>query len=138
MCRPPWRDWVPLVFLVSVIGCSLASTALQPASSLGASSGIVGLGGYLLATAGVREDGPPLWIRKRMALLVVSLVVTGIVGYRYVDNAGHAGGFVTGALVGLLLRQPEGEASEYADAAGWMSLVVLIAGAMFTVTRLVA
>ena len=124
------------MFLVSVIGCSLASTALQPASSLGASGGIVGLGGYLLATAGVREDGPPPWIRKRMALLVVSLVVTGIVGYRYVDNAGHAGGFVTGAVIGLMLRQPEGEPSTTAELAGWVSMAILIGGAVFTMVKL--
>jgi len=130
------RARVPLVFLVSAIGCSLASTALLPASSLGASGGIVGLGGYLLTTAGVREDGAPSWIRRQMGVLLVSLVITGLVGYRYIDNAGHAGGFVTGAAIGLLLRQPDGEPSASAELAGWVSMAILLAGAIFTVVRL--
>lgn len=132
------RSRVALVFLVSALGCSVASLLMVKASSLGASGGIVGLGSYLLTSAGVRKEGAPEWIGKRMWLLVLNLAISGIAGYGHIDNAGHAGGLLGGALVGLLMRSTDSEAhSRIADIAGRVAMAILVAVALFTVARLV-
>jgi len=130
---------VPLIFLVSALGCSLASLLLVKASSLGASGGIVGLGGYLLTSAVAHKGGAPEWIGKRMWLLVLNLAISGVFGYGHIDNAGHAGGLIGGALVGLLVR-PADDAprASAADTVGWIAMLLLVAAALFTIVRLVS
>ena len=130
---------IPLTFLISALGCSLASTMFLAAPSLGASGGVVGLVGYLLATAGARPGGTPDALRKSMGSMVASVLLTGIAGYSHIDNAGHAGGLVAGILLGLAVRKlwATGDHDRLLERAGQVSLAILIAGAVFTIARLV-
>ena len=131
---------IALVFLASALGCSLLSTLLLSQPSLGASGGVMGLVGYLLVTAGAGGGSVPVWLRKRMWMVIVNVAVTGIVGYRYIDNAGHLGGLIAGGAVGWLCRSPHPAGTEppLAYVSGSLSLAVLLAGGVFTVYRLVA
>lgn len=131
---------VPLVFLASALGCSLLSTLLLTSPSLGASGGVMGLVGYLLVTAGAQTDGVPEWLRKRMWVLVLNVAITGIVGFRYIDNAGHAGGLIAGGIVGYVLRSAKRAEANRSDVdlPGSVSMMVLLAGAAFTIYRLIA
>ena len=97
---------LPLVFLVSALGGSAASQALTETTSVGASGGLMGLLGYLLAFGWLlRRILAPGFLRS-MLMNVLLMAVVGWVGAGQVDNAAHAGGFVTGGILGLLLVAP--------------------------------
>jgi membrane associated rhomboid family serine protease len=92
-------------YLVCALGGSLGSFALGSAApSIGASGAIFGLFGILLIAT--RTHHPALdrasrnFIGQLGTILVIN-VIFGIVAAGYIDNFAHAGGFVTGALLGL-------------------------------------
>jgi membrane associated rhomboid family serine protease len=92
-------------YLICAAGGSLASFAIgSDAPSVGASGAIFGLFGILLIAT--RTHHPALdrasrnFIAQLGTILVINIVF-GIVAAGYIDNAAHAGGFVTGALLGI-------------------------------------
>jgi membrane associated rhomboid family serine protease len=92
-------------YLVAAAGGSLGSFAFGPnAPSVGASGAIFGLFGILLVAT--RTHHPALdrasrnFVAQLGTLLLINIVF-GIVAAGYIDNAAHAGGFVTGALLGV-------------------------------------
>jgi membrane associated rhomboid family serine protease len=92
-------------YLVCALGGSLASFAFgSSAPSVGASGAIFGLFGILLVAT--RTHHPALdrasrnFIAQLGTILMINIVF-GIIAAGYIDNAAHAGGFVTGALLGL-------------------------------------
>ena len=127
---------IPLVYAVAAVGGSVFSTLLFPTPSIGASGGVLGLAGYLFVVAGRDSNGTPVWLRKQMVSVLASTAVLGIAAFMFIDNAAHLGGAFSGAAIGYAvcrwgtLRQRE------LDAAGLAAAVVLAAGAVFTVTRL--
>jgi len=90
------RSRLPLVYLVSVIGGSLASTVLTPTTSLGASGGILGLVGYLVVVSRREQGAARIWVRKRMLAILGATAVYGIAGFFFIDNAAHLGGALAG------------------------------------------
>jgi len=107
--RVTHRNLLLPVFLTSALGGSVASVLLLPHPSLGASGGILGLLG-LLTAMGIRRKPmlPPGFLADLMPSLL-NLAVLGILGWRFIDNAAHAGGYVTGLILGLLVfRKSEG------------------------------
>jgi membrane associated rhomboid family serine protease len=135
------RSRVPLVYLVSVIGGSLASTLLTATTSLGASGGILGLVGYLVVVSGREQGRAPIWVRKRMLAMLGATAVYGIAGFFFIDNAAHLGGVVAGAAVGLVTIPRAHKASSLAwdrtiEALGWFSTMVLLGGAVFTTMQM--
>ena len=127
---------LPLVYLLSVLGGSLASLALTDKSGIGASGGIVGLAGYLLILAHQRRV--PAWIRSSMLLILSGTAFVGAVNYEFIGNAAHAGGAVTGAAVALLTGSDRSPAKEpVLDVLGWGAIVTLAIAAVFTAGRLV-
>jgi membrane associated rhomboid family serine protease len=134
------RIRLPLAYLAGAIGGCLASTMLMEDSSVGASGAILGLAGYLL-TAGVGPRSSPAWMRKRLYGALWLTLVTGLLGYFFIDNAGHAGGVLAGLGIGLLAaranRDRSGQWARTLDACGWTAAGVLVAGAIFTIGRLV-
>lgn len=130
---------VPLVYLASVVGGGLLSTFTFPQPASGASGGILGLAGYLLVTAWRPNAGTPEWIRSKMLAILGMTALTGLAAFFFIDNAAHAGGAVTGVLLGLALppAQPS-DPFDGVDALGIGAAAILAGGAVFTVMRLLA
>lgn len=129
------RSRLPLVYLLSALGASLSSVVFVPGgTSVGASGAILGLLGYLIVLARRRPD--EIFPGMRSALVTAALLTAylGIFGFAFIDNAAHAGGFATGAVVGLatIPRSGEERPARVWDALGVVSWAVLAAGAIFT------
>jgi membrane associated rhomboid family serine protease len=92
-------------YLVCALGGSLGSFAFGPdAPSIGASGAIFGLFGILLIATRTHhpalDRGSRNFISQLGAILLINIVF-GLLAAGYIDNAAHAGGFVTGALLGM-------------------------------------
>ena len=129
---------VPFAYLAGVLGGSLASTLVLPATSVGASGGVLGLLAYL-AISGVGPTSSPTWMRKRMFGHLATIAATGLVGFFFIDNAAHAGGAAAGMLVGGLsatARRISERSVRAVDTCGFVAAAILAAAAVFTAGRL--
>lgn len=94
-------------FLVSGVGGSLASLWWNTAgvNSVGASGGIFGLYGLLLALLVTRAAPFARTQRRTMLWFVFYLMISGLVGSLggNIDHAAHVGGLVAGGLAGVFL-----------------------------------
>jgi len=127
---------IPLVYVASAIGGSVLSTLLFPTSSIGASGGVLGLAGYVFVVAGRDPNGTPAWLRKQMVSILASTAILGVAAFMFIDNAAHLGGALTGAAIGdAVCRWGQSHERQF-DAAGLTAAVIVGAGAIFTVTRL--
>lgn len=93
-----------VVFLATVVTGSLASLFLGPGSaSVGASGGILGILGFLLAVSLKFRTELPGFLRSSLVQSCLVMALFGFLGSDFIDNAAHAGGFLGGlALAGLL------------------------------------
>lgn len=97
------RAHLAIVFLLSAIGGSLLSLAFAPGGiSVGASGGIVGLIGYLAIYAFRRRQFISPEFRRSLLINIAFILVFGLILYQVVDNWGHIGGLLTGAVYGLV------------------------------------
>jgi rhomboid protease GluP len=90
-----------VIYFVAGIGGSLASIWwYENTVSVGASGAIFGLFGaiFSLAAMGVMRFGDLTWLWIYLGINLLFGLTGGI------DNAAHIGGFVSGALIGLLLQ----------------------------------
>ncbi len=136
----PMRLLMPL-FLFSLLTGSMASLWLMPhQDSVGASGGILGLLGFL-AVYGLRFRGfLPRGIRSGILRSAGAMVILGIMGAGFIDNAAHAGGFAGGALFAALFyrrRQPQNNSmSLTGETICRLSAVVLAGAGLFVIGRL--
>lgn len=143
------RSRLVLAYVTAIVAGNLASTWLLPHTpSIGASGGILGLVGFVYALSRRRpSDVPESYGRAAVATMALTGLV-GFVGFRFVDNAAHAGGALAGFLVGWLtvpaeLPQTERSASRYDDdrvvsMMGALAGILLVAAAVTTGARLFA
>jgi membrane associated rhomboid family serine protease len=97
------RAHLAIVFLLSAVGGGLLSLAFVPdGTSIGASGGIIGLIGYLLVYAFRRRQFISAEFRKSLLINIGFILIYGLVLYQIIDNYGHIGGLVTGAIYGLI------------------------------------
>jgi membrane associated rhomboid family serine protease len=100
-------QWLLLpLFCLSAMGGSLASLWLLSAPSVGASGGIVGFLGFLLVAWLRRRRSQPKDFGVDLAKAIIPTALIGLIGWRQIDNAAHLGGFMTGAIVGLVCFVP--------------------------------
>lgn len=139
------RALLPLVFLVTALGGSVASLLLTPGTSVGASGGLLGLIGFLAVLGYVRRRVVPAGFGRMMVIDVAMVGIIGLLGAAFIDNAGHAGGLVTGAILGALLIPRDDRApgvgwmpATVVRAAGVAALAVLTLGAVATALLLVS
>lgn len=142
------RAYVPIVFLLTALAASYTSYLGSPVTgvdvSVGASGGILGLFGFLAVLARVRKDVMPPGFGRAILADISVIAAMGIFGWGYIDNAAHAGGFVSGALLGWLMiprvrggKTPYWEPSKPIRVIGDVSLGILLVTAAATIGLLV-
>lgn len=134
---------LPLVFLFAACVGGEASARLVAAPSVGASGGLMGWLGFLLVFETLHQRLVPRGARRRLAAGVVLTAVIGLVGFRYIDNAAHAGGLFAGMLYAAIVfpasSSPVRPRSTITDrVAGIAALGVLAAAAAFAISRIMA
>ena len=133
------RAHLAIVFLLSAIGGGILSLVFMPhGTSVGASGGIVGLIGYLAIYAFRRRQFISPAFRKNLLINIGFILVFGLVLYQTIDNFGHIGGLLTGAVYGLLQIPSDAhidprEAGTGMEFAGIAALGVYIAGCVFSI-----
>jgi membrane associated rhomboid family serine protease len=133
------RAHLAIVFLTSCIVGGLFSLYFLPkVTSVGASGGIVGFLGYLTVYAFRRRQFISSEFRKNMIANIGMLVVFGLIFINEIDNFGHLGGLITGAVYGFLQIPSDPtinprEASGGVQVAGLISLGIYIAGCIFSI-----
>lgn len=120
------------VYVSAGIGGSLFSLWLSRATSIGASGAVLGLVAFSLVI-GYREraDAPALFVHARKVLLITGAV--GAVLYRFIDNAAHLGGAMTGLAAGLWFVRATA-VRPLPLLAGWVAGAALLAGAATAAT----
>ena len=134
---------LPLVYLLSCLGGSLASVMIPPdVPSIGASGGVVGVIAYLFLFSRRQSVQFPPAFRGATASVFAGLIVAGATGFWYIDNPGHAGGAAVGfVLAALIVDQARNYDREVQlpilDIFGWLAATVLAAGSIVTAAALV-
>ncbi len=97
------RAHLAIVFVLAIIGGGLLSLLFLPDGiSVGASGGIMGLIGYLAIYGYRRKRQLPPDFLKSMLINIGFIAAFGIVAYQIVDNFGHLGGLIVGAIYGFV------------------------------------
>ena len=97
------RAHLAIVFLLSIIGGGILSIIFMPeGNSVGASGGIIGLLGYMAIYGFRRKQQLPPDFLKSLLINIGFIAAFGLVAYQIIDNFGHIGGFITGAIYGFL------------------------------------
>ncbi len=103
------RAHLAIVFLLSAVGGGLLSLIFLPNGiSVGASGGIVGLIGYLAVYAFRRKKFISREFRNSLLINIGFILIVGIAILQNIDNFGHIGGLMTGAIYGFF-QIPEDE-----------------------------
>jgi len=92
------------VFLLSIIGAGLATVSWMPTqTSVGVSGVVCGLLGFLLVFETLHKALVPRPARRRLSAILLSLIVIGLIGFKFIDNAAHFGGLLTGAAYAFIV-----------------------------------
>lgn len=135
---------LPLVYLLSCLGGSLCSVLMPPdVPSIGASGGIVGVIAYLFVFSRRQAVRFPPAFHGATASVLTGLVVAGVIGFSYIDNAGHLGGALTGMALAVLIVDPATYFGDelplpIMDGLGWLASLVIVAGSVVTSVALLA
>jgi rhomboid protease GluP len=117
------------IYVVTGVGGYLVSSGIGGRPSVGASGALLGLIGVLLATTIGRRGSGSQMLRSQLIRWLIYIAVWGLL-FPGIDNYAHAGGFVTGFILGKLMedRPPATpEARKWAQALGWLTALVVIA-----------
>ncbi len=134
---------LPLVFLFAACVGGEASARLVVAPSVGASGGLMGWLGFLMVFETLHKSLVPRRARRRLAAGVFATAIIGLVGYRFIDNAAHAGGLLAGMLYAAIVfpasSSPNRPNSNLIDRiTATAALVVLTTSALFACWEIVA
>lgn len=133
---------VPLVFIIAACVGGETSARFMSVTSVGASGGLMGWLGFLLVFESLHGSLVPRSSRRRLIAGVLLTAVIGLVGYRFIDNAAHAGGLLAGMFYAAIVFPKSSSAtrphSTLTDRiAGALALVIIAAAAAFAVLRMV-
>lgn len=133
---------LPLVFLFAACVGGEASARLVAAPSVGASGGLMGWLGFLLVFETLHARLVPRRARRRLAAGVLITALIGLVGYRYIDNAAHAGGLIAGMLYAAIVfpasSSPNRPRSTITDrVAGAAAMATLVAALLLAIGRII-
>lgn len=133
------RAHLAIVFLLSAIGGGVLSLVFMPdGTSVGASGGIVGLISYLAIYAFRRRQFISSEFRKNLLINIGFIIIFGLVLFRVIDNFGHIGGLITGAIYGFLQIPSDAEvdpreAGPALELTGVISVGIYIAACVFSI-----
>lgn len=132
---------VPLVFLFAACVGGIASAHFLSAPSVGASGGLLGWLGFLLVFEWLHARLVPRSASRRLLAGALLTALIGLVGYRFIDNAAHAGGLLAGMFYALVVfpksSSPQRPSSTVTDLiAGGIALAITFAAAWFAIMRL--
>ncbi len=121
------------VFMATVVTGSLASLWLGPGvPSVGASGGILGCLGFLLVVTVKFGKELPGYLRASLIQATIVVAIFGALGSQFIDNAGHAGGFLGGLALGALfspwMRLAPSSTRPLFRLLSWGSIAVLLGG----------
>jgi len=134
---------LPLVFLFAACVGGEASARFVAAPTVGASGGLMGWLGFLIVFETLHSRLVPRRARRRLAAGVLLTALIGLIGYRYIDNAAHAGGLLAGMLYATIVfpasSSPNRPRSTITDRlAGSAAFFLLAAAAALAVSRIMA
>ncbi|MGH9744234.1 MAG: rhomboid family intramembrane serine protease [Candidatus Acidiferrum sp.] len=119
------------LFLYIVTGAfGYVMSSLTGHFSLGASAGLLGLVGLMLAITTKRGGSQMRELRSRLITAIVILFALGFTGFMAMDNWAHGGGLVAGFLLGKLFvdRQPASAGERrMAYVLGWLAVLAIVA-----------
>jgi membrane associated rhomboid family serine protease len=133
------RAHLAIVFLLSAIGGGVLSLIFLPNdNSVGASGGILGFLGYLAAYGFLRRKLLTNAFLKNMLFNIGFIGLYGIMLNQTVDNFGHLGGLITGAVYGFIqipkdLHRDPRETRNFTQIAGLISLGGFVAVCVFSI-----
>lgn len=136
------RAHLAIVFVLSILGGSLASLFLGPfEKSVGASGGVIGVFGYLLVYAYRRKEQLPPGFLKSLLVNVAFIAGFGIIAYQMIDNFAHGGGFLVGAVYAFIqvprdLDKDPRKVSPVVNTLGIIAVAIYIAEALFAILRI--
>lgn len=132
------------VLLAGIVGGGVAGLAMGPdVPMVGVSGGLLGLIGFLTVLGFRRRERVPRGFAISMLKDVAFVAAVGLVGFRFIANAGHLGGLLAGLALGaVLVPRPTDEPRvgwgvRTATAAfGWLCSAVLVATCAATILYL--
>ena len=133
-----------MVFLVAMVAGGTATARYLPETpSIGASGGVLGVLGMLMAFELLHQKLVPRSARRRLAAGVLATFAIGFVGYKFIDNAAHAGGLLAGLVYGVVVFPKSGSvrrprAMRIDVVAGGLALGVLTASALLATGLMLA
>ena len=136
------RAHVAIVFLLAVICGGFLSLIFMPeATSIGASGGIMGLIGYMSIYAYRRRAQLPPDFLKNMLINLGFIAAFGLIAYQLIDNFAHLGGFLIGAVYGIVqiprdLSADPRKTNSFINVLGIIAIAVYIAEAAFAIFRI--
>ncbi len=132
---------VVIVFLFAAWLGGEASARFIPHTSVGASGGIMGLLGFLLVFETLHRRLVPESSRRRLLAGVAIIGVIGVLGFRFIDNAAHAGGLIAGMLYAAVVfpksaspHRPKATGVDFV--LGSAAAAILAASALFACAKL--
>jgi membrane associated rhomboid family serine protease len=127
------------ILLFSMLGGSLFSLVLLPATSVGISGGLMGLIGFLTMLGYFHRDHLPPGFLRSMLTSIALIAAIGLVGFSYIDNAAHLGGLVVGIVLGFILARKRDPifplpTNKINHVAGVTSAILLLIAIVLTLT----
>jgi len=130
------------VILLSAIAGNILSLVFLPEGlSIGISGGVVGLIGYLAVYSFRRRQFISPQYRKSLLINIGFILIFGIVLFNYIDNYGHIGGLIAGAIYGFI-QIPGDEytdprkAGKVTEICGLFSLVIVAVVSVFAIFKM--
>ena len=133
------RAHLAIVFLLAVIGGGVLSLIFLPeGKSVGASGGVIGFLGYLAAYGFLRRGLLSNSFLKNMLFNIGFIALYGILLNQTIDNFGHLGGLIVGAVYGFVqipkdLHQDPRKAGNASEIAGLIALGTFVAVCLFSI-----
>jgi membrane associated rhomboid family serine protease len=136
------RPWLLATYAAAGLAGNVASWWVTPhADSLGASGAVMGVVGFLLVLGWRRPDDVPKSVRERVWMAFIAAGFIGALSIGLIDNVAHAGGAVTGAILGLIAvrrnrSEIAGASRMWLSIAGSVAAIAIAAGAAQTIVAL--